>query len=737
MTGAGASFGSNILTFNDGAIFSTGTAVSVAGPNNQTSFTVDAPGIDGDTHFNGLAGGATFDASFMEITFTPDIPPGASAGDTGRMTMEIVFGSDEYNEFVYGGVNDTLAVIVNGTNQATVPNGLAIGIDTINDAATYNPAFGSPALDPNPEHTAAGFESANPSLYVNNETNAFNTQMDGFTITIPVTFDVIVGQQNTIKMGIADTADFAYDSWMFVKADSGQTVIVAENDSVSTPTNIPYNIDVTANDFDLQGDALTVTHILGQPVNPGDTITLASGVGVTVELDGSLTVEGDGTNTANDAFTYSISDGNGGTSTAFVNVNITAFNAVPLAADDGPIAVTEDTPVSGNVITDIPGTDTDADGDPLSVTDFTIAGEAGPFILGTPYPITGVGIVTMSSTGAYTFAPAANYNGPVPVITYTVEDPGGASDTATLTFGPVSAVNDAPTLNLDPDNDGGTPGDPSDDGADDGGFETTFNENDPAVPIVDSDVTLVDPEDDVVEMVITLTNGQIGDTINFPSMMPGNVSAAVSPASTLAAAGVMTLTLTGDASTTTADWETILQSLTFEPSTNDIHNPDPTQRNITIEASDSQMASSGALTTLVNVIPVNDPPTLDLDDDNSSGVNAGNYQGTYIENAAGAPISDGVIISDLDDSNLEGLTVTLTNGEIGDILNIGALPAGITLVGAAPTDLAAAGTITVELTGSASLSDYQDAIAAITFANSGDDPVGRHPQHHCHGHGRG
>ncbi len=338
VTGAGTSFGNDILTFTDGAIFSTGTAISAGGPNNVGGFTVNAPsGIDGDADFDALAGNNTFDASFIEISFTPDIPPGASAGDTGRMTIEIVFGSDEYNEYVYGGVNDTLAVIVNGNNQAVVPNGLPIGIDTINDAGTFNPTFGNPVNDPNPEHVSAGFESAAPSLYVNNGGGTFDTQLDGFTITVPVTFDVIVGQVNTIKIGIADTGDASFDSWMFVKGDSGQTVIVAENDNVTTPTDVPLTLDVTANDYDLQGDVLTVTHILDQPVVPGDVITLASGVTVTVEANGDLTVSGDGTNTALDTFTYQISDGNGGSSIAFVSVNITAANTAPTLDlnDDG------------------------------------------------------------------------------------------------------------------------------------------------------------------------------------------------------------------------------------------------------------------------------------------------------------------------------------------------------------------------------------------------------------------
>jgi len=45
-----------------------------------------------------------------------------------------------------------------------------------------------------------------------------------------------------------------------------------------------------------------------------------------------------------------------------------------------------------------------------------------------------VGTISINSNGAYSFTPALNYNGPVPVITYTLSDGVGATDTSTLTI---------------------------------------------------------------------------------------------------------------------------------------------------------------------------------------------------------------------------------------------------------------------------------------------------------------
>ena len=73
----------------------------------------------------------------------------------------------------------------------------------------------------------------------------------------------------------------------------------------------------------------------------------------------------------------------------------------------------------------------------MTVTGFTIDtnGDGTPeaFTPGQTATIPGVGTLTIGANGAYTFTPAANYAGPIPVATYTISD-GTATDTATLTL---------------------------------------------------------------------------------------------------------------------------------------------------------------------------------------------------------------------------------------------------------------------------------------------------------------
>ena len=110
---------------------------------------------------------------------------------------------------------------------------------------------------------------------------------------------------------------------------------------------------------------------------------------------------------------------------------------------------------------------------------------------------------------------------------------------------------------------------------------------------------------------------------------------------------------------------------------------------------------------------VNLAPTIDLDNDDSSA--AGNdYAVTFTEGGSAAYIADiDINISDPEDTNLVGANITINSAESGDLLTVGAMPAGITASAYDP----ATGTIT--LSGSASLSDYQDAIRAIQFSNDG------------------
>ena len=298
---------------------------------------------------------------------------------------------------------------------------------------------------------------------------------------------------------------------------------------------------------------------------------------------------------------------------------------------------------------------------------------------------------------------------------------------------------DAPTLNLDPDNDSGTPADATDDGADDGGFAVTFNENDPSgAPLVDADMTLFDFEDDIVEVVVTLVNGKVGDRILFPSILAGgDITVDIAePAGgnnngTLDTDGTMTVTLTGNAAVTATQWTDALKSLGFEPSSFQPDDPDVTQRVITIRAVDTSFLSSETRTTFVDIVATNDAPTLDLDTGNTSGVNAGNVIVRLTEGEGAKPIHENIATQDLDDTQYQSASVTLTNPQAQDQLFI-----GMQLVyddGAVVTASGSAGTIaytvtltggvpTIAFSGAADIAAYDAALELVAFSNRSDAP---------------
>ncbi|KIQ23265.1 hypothetical protein RT97_25870 [Variovorax paradoxus] len=224
------------------------------------------------------------------------------------------------------------------------------------------------------------------------------------------------------------------------------------------PVDDPFtdaNETVTTNeDTPLTGSVLTGTTSVDGPVTvtgftvAGDGTTYTAGQTATIANVGTLVINANGSYTFTPAanyngpvpvVTYSLTDGSSG-DTSTLTISVTAANDAPVGNPD-TVTVTEDVPATGNVLAN----DTDVDGDALTVTSFSVAGD-GTFTAGQTATIAGVGTLVINANGSYTFTPAANYNGPVPVITYTVSD-GTATATSTLTF-TVSAVNDAPVNTL-------------------------------------------------------------------------------------------------------------------------------------------------------------------------------------------------------------------------------------------------------------------------------------------------
>jgi hypothetical protein len=176
---------------------------------------------------------------------------------------------------------------------------------------------------------------------------------------------------------------------------------VAVDDSATTAFGQPVAVPVLANDSDPDGD----------------TIAIAS---VSAPLDGTAAIAGNAvvyTPAAGfsgvDRFSYTISDGRGGTATAFVTV------VVAPAPNQPPIAV-NDTGAFNQTVIAVLANDSDPDGDPLAIIAVTqpIGANGGP-----------AGTVAITGT-TVTWSPAG-YLGAA-TFTYTISDGRGGTATATV-----------------------------------------------------------------------------------------------------------------------------------------------------------------------------------------------------------------------------------------------------------------------------------------------------------------
>lgn len=307
----GNAIAGGVVPADTGVILSTGNAEDFTNSygslntNQNPSTSTNTSGINNDTQFNALAGGNTFDASILEIDFVP-------VGDT--LTMDFVISSEEYPEFVNSQFLDVVGVWVNGVEaQVSIGNGSA-SVGNINSNTT-------------------------PNLYNDNTSDQFNTEMDGFTITLSFSAPVDPDVSNTLRVGVADVADVNYDTNLLIAGGSVQTATVAEDDADTLGHNDTKILDVLANDNSLTG-TLTITEINGQPVVAGDTVTLGSGQQITLNADGTIEVVGD-----DDAetvyFNYTVDDGTGNTDTGLVEITQVPCFAAGTRIDtvSGPVTV--------------------------------------------------------------------------------------------------------------------------------------------------------------------------------------------------------------------------------------------------------------------------------------------------------------------------------------------------------------------------------------------------------------
>ncbi|MFT5455988.1 MAG: VCBS repeat-containing protein, partial [Myxococcota bacterium] len=174
-------------------------------------------------------------------------------------------------------------------------------------------------------------------------------------------------------------------------------------------------LGVLANDTDIDGDVLTATLVA---TTPNGSLAL--------DLDGSFTYTSDIDFSGVDTFTYRVNDPTGPGDTAVVTITVGDGNDAPVGTDDAFDAV-EDTVLDVPPLFGVLANDSDADGDPMTVS-----------LLAS----TSAGALVLDADGSFVYTPAADATG-VDSFTYQIADGRGGLGTATATI-TVAPVNDAP-----------------------------------------------------------------------------------------------------------------------------------------------------------------------------------------------------------------------------------------------------------------------------------------------------
>lgn len=222
---------------------------------------------------------------------------------------------------------------------------------------------------------------------------------------------------------------------------------IAEDDAFTTAADTAFNGDVLAAnggpaDSDPDGDPLSIIAIDGNAGNVGMSISLPSGALLDAGADGLFAYDPNGAfdsvslgSTAQDTFTYTLSDGNGGTDDATVTITIQGLNEPPDAVDDS-FSILVDGILSGaNLFEANNGpADSDPNGDPLTV----IAVNGNAAAVGTVFMLPSGALVQVDADGGCEYDPNGAFNPmgmpEMDTFTYTITDGNGGTDTATVTI---------------------------------------------------------------------------------------------------------------------------------------------------------------------------------------------------------------------------------------------------------------------------------------------------------------
>ena len=322
-------------------------------------------------------------------------------------------GADSFTYLANDGIADSTVAMVAITvtaeeNQPPVAQGEAYTTDE-DTALTVDALFGLLANDTDPNG-----DPLTAVLVSGTREGALALNVDGsFTYTPRANF---FGEES-FSYRAYDGAAYSNVATVTIAVNPVNDAPVAEEDQATTAEDAPVTIPVLANDYDWDGDQLSLA-VLATP--PGHGV-------VAFNPDGTLTYTPAENFFGSDSFSYKASDGVLLSNEATVSITVNAVNDAPVAL--GESYATDEDQVLTALLPGVLGNDTDVDGDSLSA--ILVAGPAH-------------GTLTLEANGAFSYLPELNYFGG-DGFTYRAHDGGLDSNVATVRI-EVRPVNDAPVV---------------------------------------------------------------------------------------------------------------------------------------------------------------------------------------------------------------------------------------------------------------------------------------------------
>lgn len=418
------------------------------GDNNQAPVAIDGSlSTMVDTSANGRL--SAVDPDDTALTFSIVLP--ASLGDviliddkTGEYSYTPdpdTTGSDEFKFQASDGNKSSAAAtitVVITPNEPPVANNdnftVAEGA-TISASVIDNPS----GQDTDPENQPLSAELlTNP---INGNLTIFNS--DG---SFTYTHNGGESTSDSFTYRIYDGKNYSADATVYLTIDPVNDAPIASDDSgATTNADVVLTIPVSSvllNDTDPDtSDSLSV--IATDPASAqGADVTVnaenirydPTGVTTFIALAAGQTLPGP------DTFSYTVSDGNGGTDTATVSVTVTGVNDAPTATNDSGAT-------NADVVLTIPASsvllnDTDPDtNDSLNVTAADAVSAQGAVVT------LNAGNISYDPSGVTAFIALATGDTLSDSFSYTVNDGNGGTDTATVGI-TVTGVNDPPVVVL-------------------------------------------------------------------------------------------------------------------------------------------------------------------------------------------------------------------------------------------------------------------------------------------------